>query len=156
MAPAAMLGGRTRAGLQVRVRWKQFEMAQRTGMAQLQLLHSLNPLLQVRAQASSTLVLPATPELVIPKYCESIHQTRRRPTRTVMVSGSGLLHSRSKEPDAREDATGIKLGCCVCADWQCARGQQAPCGTADYDHYRHPQCPGNCRPGGQDMGQKHV
>ncbi|MEW5297822.1 MAG: hypothetical protein WDW36_001004 [Sanguina aurantia] len=37
----------------------------------------------VRAQVSS-LIIP-TPELVIPKYCESTHQTRRRPTRTVHV-----------------------------------------------------------------------
>lgn len=28
-------------------------------------------------------------ELIIPKYCESTHQTRRRPTRTVNVSAAG-------------------------------------------------------------------
>eukprot|EP00197_Chlamydomonas_leiostraca_P002013 CAMPEP_0202857216 /NCGR_PEP_ID=MMETSP1391-20130828/243_1 /ASSEMBLY_ACC=CAM_ASM_000867 /TAXON_ID=1034604 /ORGANISM="Chlamydomonas leiostraca, Strain SAG 11-49" /LENGTH=714 /DNA_ID=CAMNT_0049535995 /DNA_START=93 /DNA_END=2237 /DNA_ORIENTATION=- len=41
--------------------------------------------LQVRAQSASTLIMPAAPELIVPKYCESIHQTRRRPTRTVMI-----------------------------------------------------------------------
>lgn len=36
-------------------------------------------------QAAATELIVSTPELVIPKYCESIHQTRRRPTRTVTV-----------------------------------------------------------------------
>lgn len=34
-----------------------------------------------------------TPELIIPKYCESIHQTRRRPTRTVTVRAPSCFAS---------------------------------------------------------------
>jgi (E)-4-hydroxy-3-methylbut-2-enyl-diphosphate synthase len=36
-------------------------------------------------QAAATELMIPTPELVIPKYCESIHQTRRRPTRTITI-----------------------------------------------------------------------
>lgn len=39
-------------------------------------------------QAAATELIVPTPELIIPKYCESIHQTRRRPTRTVTVSAA--------------------------------------------------------------------
>jgi len=39
----------------------------------------------VPTRAASSLILPASPTLLVPKYCETIHQTRRRPTRTVMV-----------------------------------------------------------------------
>jgi hypothetical protein len=37
-------------------------------------------------QAAATELTFPVAELVIPKYCEAIHQTRRRPTRTVTVS----------------------------------------------------------------------
>lgn len=46
------------------------------------------PLIPCQAHAGdSPLVLPEKKELrlVTPKYCESIHQTRRRPTRTIEV-----------------------------------------------------------------------
>ena len=36
--------------------------------------------------------------LPTPKYCESIHQTRRRPTRTVDVRGGGQLRGRGAAP----------------------------------------------------------
>lgn len=38
----------------------------------------------VQAAAATEIVVPSK-ELVIPKYCESTHQTRRRPTRTIKV-----------------------------------------------------------------------
>lgn len=41
--------------------------------------------LRVKTMASAALVMPSK-QLVLPnKYCESIHQTKRRPTRTVMI-----------------------------------------------------------------------
>jgi hypothetical protein len=36
--------------------------------------------------AEGPIVLPQEKKLVLPKYCESIYQTRRRPTRTIHVS----------------------------------------------------------------------
>ena len=47
--------------------------------------------MQAKAQ-SSAIVMPSK-ELLLPgKYCESIHQTKRRPTRTIMVRRDcGLL-----------------------------------------------------------------
>jgi hypothetical protein len=38
----------------------------------------------VSQAAAAELVIPSK-ELVTPKYCESIHQTKRRPTRTINV-----------------------------------------------------------------------
>eukprot|EP00195_Chlamydomonas_chlamydogama_P017274 CAMPEP_0202902060 /NCGR_PEP_ID=MMETSP1392-20130828/16134_1 /ASSEMBLY_ACC=CAM_ASM_000868 /TAXON_ID=225041 /ORGANISM="Chlamydomonas chlamydogama, Strain SAG 11-48b" /LENGTH=702 /DNA_ID=CAMNT_0049588743 /DNA_START=163 /DNA_END=2271 /DNA_ORIENTATION=+ len=38
---------------------------------------------KVKAQSAAVIVPPK--ELIIPKYCESIHQTKRRPTRTVHI-----------------------------------------------------------------------
>ena len=46
--------------------------------------------LSVVPQAAATELIVPTPELVIPKYCEAIHQTRRRPTRTVTVRFSAV------------------------------------------------------------------
>jgi hypothetical protein len=46
--------------------------------------------LPVVPQAAATELIVPTPELVIPKYCEAIHQTRRRPTRTVTVRFSAV------------------------------------------------------------------
>lgn len=39
----------------------------------------------VASQAAAAELIIPDKELVIPKYCESIYQTRRRPTRTVTV-----------------------------------------------------------------------
>lgn len=36
------------------------------------------------ASADKAVIMPTT-DLVLPKYCESVYQTRRRPTRTVNV-----------------------------------------------------------------------
>ena len=36
--------------------------------------------------AEGPIVLPQEKKLVLPKYCESIYQTIRRPTRTIHVS----------------------------------------------------------------------
>eukprot|EP00775_Hariotina_reticulata_P001011 gene1011-1343_t len=51
--------------------------------------------------AATELVLPAS-ELVIPKYCEAIHQTRRRPTRTVTI---GPVKVGSEHPIALQTMT---------------------------------------------------
>lgn len=40
-------------------------------------------------QAAATELIVPTPDLVIPKYCEAVYQTRRRPTRTVTVRAMG-------------------------------------------------------------------
>lgn len=44
-------------------------------------------LTHTQAKAQSAAVVTPTKELIIPKYCESVFQTKRRPTRTVMVRG---------------------------------------------------------------------
>eukprot|EP00879_Flechtneria_rotunda_P030892 GHRR01033613.1.p1 GENE.GHRR01033613.1~~GHRR01033613.1.p1 ORF type:complete len:106 (-),score=5.99 GHRR01033613.1:362-679(-) len=44
------------------------------------------------SQAAATELLIPKPELIIPKYCESINQTRRRPTRTVTVGVWPAVH----------------------------------------------------------------
>lgn len=41
-----------------------------------------------RPQAAAAELVVPTPDLMVPKYCESIHQARRRPTRTVTVRGA--------------------------------------------------------------------
>jgi hypothetical protein len=40
----------------------------------------------INAQAAAAELVVPSKQLVTPKYCESIHQTKRRPTRTVHVS----------------------------------------------------------------------
>lgn len=39
--------------------------------------------MQTKAESGAVIIPPK--DLVIPKYCESIHQTKRRPTRTIKV-----------------------------------------------------------------------
>lgn len=56
------------------------------GKQQQHLCARLNCQPATQAAAAAELVVP-TPDLMVPKYCESIHQARRRPTRTVTVRG---------------------------------------------------------------------
>ena len=55
-----------------------------TGTASIGL--KLNPHSTTSIQAAAAEVVAPSKELVLPKYCESTHQTRRRPTRTINVS----------------------------------------------------------------------
>jgi hypothetical protein len=67
--------------------------------------HLLDAFFQQAGAASPTLIMPAAPELVVPKYCESIHQTRRRPTRTVQVheASSLTMYSNRAQPPVMSD-----------------------------------------------------
>lgn len=82
-------------------------------------------------------------ELILPKYCESVYQTKRRPTRTVHVSLCAEGEHAGEFPPA--DSSQVH---CIYADWQRQGGQRAQDGTADYDHHRHPKRPGYSGPGG--------
>eukprot|EP00879_Flechtneria_rotunda_P000533 GHRR01000637.1.p1 GENE.GHRR01000637.1~~GHRR01000637.1.p1 ORF type:complete len:730 (+),score=224.04 GHRR01000637.1:217-2406(+) len=55
-----------------------------------------------RVEAAATELLIPKPELIIPKYCESINQTRRRPTRTVTI---GPVKVGSEHPIALQTMT---------------------------------------------------
>ena len=45
--------------------------------------------------AEGTIIMPQEKKLELPKYCESIYQTRRRPTRTIHI---GKLETGSAHP----------------------------------------------------------
>lgn len=92
-------------------------------------------------QAAATELVVPSKDLVIPKYCESIHQTRRRPTRTVTV-GTETPRGRHR-PNSRH-LTHPPMP----ADWPCEGWQRAPHRPADHDHHRHPQCGSHSGAGG--------
>jgi len=54
-------------------------------------IHPLAATDPTSSQAAATELVVPTPELIIPKYCEAIHQTRRRPTRTVTVRSAQMF-----------------------------------------------------------------
>jgi hypothetical protein len=72
------------------------------------------------AQAAATELVVPTPELAIPKYCEAIHQTRRRPTRTVTVRElrACVRCTASLPLPSRCDTAGRHLRSC-CGWWKC-------------------------------------
>jgi hypothetical protein len=52
--------------------------------------------LRASLQAAATEVV--VPTLEVPKYCEAVYQTRRRPTRTVTVGGVSAGHGQRRVP----------------------------------------------------------
>ncbi|KAJ9507083.1 hypothetical protein QJQ45_004762 [Haematococcus lacustris] len=78
-------------------------------------------ILKASAAAAPSLVLPATPELLIPKYCESTHQTKRRPTRTVtagkvLIGGSHRVALQTMTTTDTRDVQGTVDQVKKCAD----------------------------------------
>ena len=79
---------------------------------------------------------------MLPKYCESVFQTRRRPTRTIHVGihtsvlqrlGIMLCSGCPIAPAFTEHLMSRDL---VRADWECGDRQRAPRTAADHDHHR--------------------
>lgn len=70
-------------------------------------------------QAAATELVIPTPELVIPKYCESVHQTRRRPTRTITVSTGQVLQLAQRPPFKLDICSwGFVFADRTCQGWQ--------------------------------------
>ncbi|KAL6759003.1 GcpE protein-domain-containing protein [Haematococcus lacustris] len=90
-------------------------------MKSAMLLSMSRPTVKASAAAAPSLVLPATPELLIPKYCESTHQTKRRPTRTVtagkvLIGGSHRVALQTMTTTDTRDVQGTVDQVKKCAD----------------------------------------